>query len=272
MKPRTVTITPEDEGQLIGIYKDVFRGHPWHEDLICANSNRQLGDSMRCMVQYTRRVCEKYDPNQKKRTVENDCRSGYRLRLDKAAREGIALLPEGGLDRCVGCGDELKLIQFYPDFADHQELIAEAIREQGFVGYMINSDGKLVGFGWGYGIPQKRTVSVNFPAVTPMLEEAQIRPEEAFYFAEAGVAEEYQHHHLGSMVIAKMLKAALDRGHSTHVTRTINPFVHIILERLFSGMEGRELFKDPERGSTWFSWDFKDFNVKHANKLIANLS
>lgn len=272
MEPRSVAITPENEGMLVGVYKEVFSGHPWHEDLICANSKRQLGDSMRCMVQYTRRVCERYDPNPKKDTVENDCRDSYRLRQDLAAREGIVLLPVDGLERCMGCGDKLKLIQFYPDFADHQELIAEAIREQGFVGDMINLNGKVVGFGWGYGIPKKRTVSVNFPAVMPMLEGAQIRPEEAFYFAEAGVAEEYQHHHLGSAIVAKMLKTALDRGHKTHITRTINPFIHTMLEKLFSGVEGRELFKDPERGSMWFGWDFKDFNVKRADKLIANLS
>lgn len=272
MKPRTVEITPKNEERLVGIYKEVFNGHPWHEDLICANSKRPVGDPRRCMVQYTRKACEKYDPNPKKDTVENDCRGGYRLRQNLAEKEGIVLLPTDGLERCVGCGDELRLVQFYPDFADHQELIAEAIREPGFIGHMLNLGGKLVGFEWGYGIPKKRTISVNFPAVTPMLEGVQIKPEEAFYFAEAGVAEDYQHHHLGSAIIAKMLKAAQDRGHITHVTRTINPFVHIILERLFSGVEGRELFKDPERGSTWFSWDFKDFNVKHANKLIASLS
>jgi hypothetical protein len=176
-----------------------------------------------------------------------------------------------GLDKCVGCGDSLSLIQFYPDFADHQELIAEAIREHGFIGHMLHINGSPVGFSWGYGIPPKRTVSVNFPAVTPLLEGVQIAPGETFYFAEAGVVDEYQHHHLGSAVIAKMLRAALDRGHKTQITRTINPFVHTILERLFSGVEGKELFKDPERGSTWFRWDFKDLDTEHADTLAANL-
>ncbi len=270
-KPNTIMISPEYQGQLTGVYKEVFRGHPWHEDLICANSRRDLDDPQRCMAQYTERVCERFDPNKKTGAIENDCRGNYTKGFDKGAREGIILLPESGLEVCVGCGDQLKLIEFYPHFANHSELIREAIAEAGFIGYVLAKDTKPIGFIWGYTVPEKRTVSVAFPKVKPMLESKGINPRRTFYFAETGVVDVFQNHGFGSALIAKMLKAASESGYDTHITRTINPFIHAVLEKLFSGREGRFLFKDPERGSSWFAWDFRDFDGDCANNLIARV-
>lgn len=36
------SITEKNQRELTGVYKKVFSGHPWHEDLICANSQKNI--------------------------------------------------------------------------------------------------------------------------------------------------------------------------------------------------------------------------------------
>lgn len=263
-KPKAININSENQGELVGIYKQVFSGHPWHEDLICRNALRDLADPRRCMVQYTRKICERNDPDKKKGTIENDCRDEYEH------RENIFLLPELGLEKCIGCGDTLELIDFYPDFANHRELITEAVQEPGFIGYILKQDDPI-GFTWGYQLPEKRTISVNFPKIIPLLKDRGIKPEKTFYFAESGIIDSFQGQGLGSASIALMLRGASDKGYRTHITRTINPFIHAILEHIFSEQEGQELFEDPERESMWFRWNFEDLNRDYTNNLISRL-
>jgi hypothetical protein len=269
-KPKVIPVEGNQE-LLIDLYKRVFSGHPWHEDLICKNAQRELDDPKKCMVQYTRQFCERYDTDKASGKPKNDCRESYVKRLDVASREGIVLL-EGALERCVGCGEKLELIEFYPDFVDHRALIDEAVNERGFIGNMLVCHGNPIGFGWGYTVPRQKTKSVNFPLVIPLLGESGLTPEKTFYDAELGIESAFQNEGFGSSITALKIAEAHRKGHEAYCGRTINPFVHSILERVFSGRKGELLFKDPERGSSWFKWDFKDFDPKYVEKVSDRVS
>lgn len=54
-------------------------------------------------------------------------------------------------------------------------------------------------------------------------------------------------------------------------TRTISPFVHVYFGKTFSGKEGQFLFKDPERVSSWFKWDYKYLDVAYIQQKILNV-
>ena len=59
----TAKIDSFSSEQLGRVYKQVFAGHPWHEDLICSGALRQEGDPQKCLIQYTVSPCEVSDGN-----------------------------------------------------------------------------------------------------------------------------------------------------------------------------------------------------------------
>ena len=256
-------ITLDSMGQdkiddIASAYKDVFSGHPWHEDLVCSNVLQG-----KCSTQYTPKDCNMDDGS-------NDCREAYGSRKSSDGKQEIFLLPEGGLENCVGCGEPLKTISFYPEFRNHYEIVGEALDKQGFSGLLARDDsGKLIGFSWGYIAPYKKTISVNFPRVNPLLAEQGISPDSSFYAAETGVVGEYQGQGVGSVISgARLLKAFREVKPKFLITRTLNPAVHSIFTKIFSGVEARTLFKDPEASGTWFAWDFDDFNPETVKSSI----
>ena len=259
-------ISINNASSLFRIYKEVFQGHPWHEDFVCINSKREDGDSKKCMTQYTKNLCINYDFNKNTGTTENDCRKSYQK------RDTIFILSEegSGLEKCVGCGDELRLIEFYPEFINHKDLITEAMGEKGFIGYIAHNNNP-VGFSWGYEFQYKDTLTVHFSEVLELLNTRGILPEEIFYGSEVGVVNRFQNQGIGSALSALRLLKAKEKQFPFFLTRTINPYIHIMLKKMFSGKEGEFLFKDPERSSKWFKWSFSDFNVDEAEKIASTL-
>jgi hypothetical protein len=162
-------------------------------------------------------------------------------------------------------------MNFYPEVINQRELIEEAIALNGFIGFQVLYNNIPVGFSWGFQIPQDRTRSVNFPIIVPLLKEKGINPEKTFYGAETGVREEYQDRKIGSVLVSKRSLAAFEEGYSYFTFRTINPKMIRIISNLFSDKFPLELFKDPETGSPWFSWNFEDFNINTAKEKIGKL-
>ncbi|MBT6690376.1 GNAT family N-acetyltransferase [archaeon] len=241
-------------GSLASVYKEVFSGHPWHEDLACDN----------CGTPYASELCERYDLNKEQKVV-NDCRNGYTLRND------VFLLPKGGLDSCVECEKPLELVDFYPNFVNHQELIDEALDKEGFEGFMLYDENRPIGFSWGYMVPDKKTTSVNFPKVKDLLNNEGFVPNKTFYGAESGIIDSYQNRGLGSVLVAKRLEKAAKRNFEHFVNRTINPAMGIITSKTLSGKPPRDLFKDPERNSKWFGWDIKNLDQEYLTKVMDRL-
>jgi|GEM_PF-1304550 len=268
MRGEKVSIRPvkaEDKEVLAKIYKEVFSGHPWHEDLICANVLQE-----KCATQYTFNECERYDLDSSGKKI-NSCEEGYRARVGGNGVQEIVLLDrENPLEKCVGCGEELKVIPYYPNYRNHIELIEESINEDKFVGQIATQEsGRVVGFAWGYFVPPKRTIAVNFPLINPLLEEKGINPKTSFYDSEIGVLDELQGQGIGNILFyTKLLRAHEHHSPEFLLGRTINPIIHKQLERIFSGKKARELFNDPETRSPWFSWEFKDFDKDGVWKKI----
>jgi len=271
MELRAVRINPQNKEGLVGTYKEVFKGHPWHEDLICANSVLEINDPKKCMVQYTKSPCEKFDLDKKAGIIENDCRECFVKRFDSSQKSGIIHLNGQNLEKCIGCGDNLRLIDFYPDFTDHISLIDEAVAHKGFVGYILKNDSDIIGFSWGYDVPHENTKSVKFSLVTPELIKKNVVPEETFYGAEVGIVDKFQNSGHGTITSGLRIAAAANEGKKAYVTRTINPYIISMLEKMFSGTPGEFLFKDPERDSSWYRWDMQNLNRDYLNNRACNI-
>jgi len=217
-------IEEKDLPVLYELYKNVFSGYPWYEDLACSN----------CKALYT------------KKKIKED------------SKDRVTELKN--FTSCLKCNKSLELVSYYPDVVDQMKLIDEAVNLNGFIGYIALINNDLAGFSWGYKVPDKRTISVNFPEIIPALTVQGICQEKAFYGAETGVIEKYQGIGLGRKLVSRRAKEAFKQGYKTFLNRTINSKMRKILQSLFSGIEPAVLFKDPETKSQWFSYDFKDYN------------
>jgi hypothetical protein len=225
-------ISLSDFGSLSEVYREVFSGFPWYEDLACKT----------CKALYTNK------------NIKED------------SKDRVFSL--GNLENCLKCNSPLDLISYYPDVINQDKLIEEAINMSGFSGYVVLDGSRIIGFTWGYSIPTKRTESVNFPQVVPALQTLGIDPSQAFYGAESGVIESYQSKGIGKLLVSKRTLAAFESDYKTFVNRTINPRMRAVLKNIFSGTEPKVLFKDPETGSQWFSWDFRDFSYAAVKKNL----
>ena len=217
-------IETKDIPLLYNLYKDVFSGYPWYEDLACVN----------CKTLYTNK----------------------KIREESLDR----VIPIGNIASCLKCNNPLQLVSYYPEIIDQIQLINEAAGLDGFIGYIALIDNSPAGFTWGYKMPAKRTVSVNFPEINPALKAEGITEEQSFYGAETGVVEKYQGIGLGRKLVSLRAKDSFELGYRIFLNRTINPKMRKILQSLFSGVEPQILFKDPETQSQWFSYDYKNYS------------
>ncbi len=253
-------ISPYNVGLLKDLYKEVFSGHPWHEDMICSGALLSRENPSFCMVQYTERSC-----------CEDSCSDLSVSRDQQGVPRGLVFLcKENNLDTCPGCGEQLNPIPFYPDYVDHVALMDEAVSLPGFKGYILTENDFPVGFSWGYPFPSEPTKSVNFPVANKVLRERGINHKKCFYTAEIGVVEDYQRGGNGSILSTIKLRDAARDNYKHFILRTINPAVHKIFGRTFKGKDGEVLFTDPERGNNWFMWNLKDFDGDYVFKVLNN--
>lgn len=240
-------ISKADIEPLSCVYKEVFSGTPWYEERICSGSKEE-GEG-KCKIQYTSRALPK----------------DYAWKADFEKREGI-VGSVNGLENCMVCGR--KLIEFYPDFVDQKKLIEQAIEMPGFIGFALEAGKEFVGFSWGYRVPKDmRTESVNFPIIAPLLAEQGLEAEQTFYGAELGIVDRMQDSGLGFMASGARLNEARRQKYRFFVLRTKNPKVISIGRKAFSGQEGRKLFNDPQNGTPWYAWDFRNFNEEAFENL-----
>ncbi|MCR4284578.1 MAG: hypothetical protein NUV97_00860 [archaeon] len=216
-----VPLTEDNKQDCYELYKSVFSGAPWFEDRACSTAG--------CKAQFS---------------------GNPRIREDK--RKNTFFLPYYGT-YCPSCENPLRLVDYYPEKVDQEKIIDEAIQLSGFVGYLVNVCGSLVGFSWGYKIPKTRTESVDFEKVRPLLEERGINPERAFYCAETGVIDEFQGRGLGRLVSTRRFEKVDKDDFSFICNRTINPAMLKIMDTTFGS--GRKLFNDPKNGTPWFCWE-----------------
>ncbi len=257
------------KNSILNAYKSIFSGHPWEEELICANALVNGENSVpKCETQYRTKPCEKYDLIKETNEIINDCRGNYYTRDRIYLLSDVYLVNNGN---CFGCGEPLKTINFYPDFVNHKKLFDEAISEPGFIGKLSLVDGKITGFSWGYSLGTIRTSSVRFDLLKPQFVNLGMNPKNTFYAAETGVLDEYRNIGLGTVIAMQRVLEAMTQGYEYAVTRTINPFTIKYFNRAFGGYQGIELFKDPERSSKWYMWKFENINVEYINDKTAKL-
>jgi len=232
------------------VYKEVFAGFPWYEDKVC--SGIRTGE---CKVQYTPQKLPKK----------------FEWAFAPGKNEGV--VGDVNFDsqkNCIICNRIL--IDFYPDFVDQDELIAEATGKEGFIGYVLrDEDLTPIGFSWGYKLPEERTKSVDFPAINPLLQKLSINPSRAFYGAELGIVDKRRREGLGFLASATRINAARLVDYEWFVVRTKNEAALSILKRVFSN-QIKGLFDDPERGTPWYACNFKDFDKPGVQKKLEQIA
>jgi len=249
-----IPISDDRLDDLANLYKAVFSGHPWHEDLICESKGCERFGS-----QYTYVECDREDTGQQ----AVNCREQYRFRSNPR----IFLLAKEADPVCMSCGSEL--ISYYPGHTSHHRLLGNALQQRTFVGYLALLNGQPAGFSFGYAVPTIDTPSVAFSQVTELLIGKGLNLKHTFYAAETGVADYAQGERIGGAVHAKRILDARQQGMTDVVFRTLNPFVHRYFSTSFGGKRVEELFTDPVRqGSKWFRWKMTDLDESAVNDQV----
>lgn len=249
--------------RLAALYKSIFAGHPWHEDLIClpcteAEKQRSALEGPPPEIRlYTIKTCDRIDVGS---VSANDCTGKY------ANRQDVTLV-DSEQPHCPKCGADLS--PYYPSYVDHHNLLSDAVDKTGFVGYVGAVGNQLVGFSFGYPVPKLDTPSVAFSKVSVLLESHGLVPASCFYAAETGVSDDFQRLGLGTSLSAKRLLDVWVSGLECVIVRTLNPYVFRYFRKCFNGQEEQELFRDPvKKGSRWFKWDMADFNENATRSLM----
>ncbi|RJQ15513.1 GNAT family N-acetyltransferase [Candidatus Woesearchaeota archaeon] len=120
-----------------------------------------------------------------------------------------------------------------------EELI-EVMQKEGFAGSMA-IDEEVIGFSWGYKVPEENTTRVDFVAIRKQLELAKFDPEKAFYGADLGVKLLYRQQGLGTMLLANIGMHGYDAG----VFRTKNPAMLRLMRKTY----GQEALSFPEESA-----------------------
>ena len=232
-------LSATNRADLAKVYKNVFQGSPWYEDRVCSGILLPEGNVERCTVQYTPKKIPQ----------------AYEGKLNETTRSGV--VGESDFSQTTNCRVCQKpLIEFYPEFVNQTQLIAEAMQEEGFSGLLARCNEELVGFGWGYAMPQTPTPSVDFPRVIPTLRALGVEREKAFYWSEVGVVEAYQRRGIGRKITQSLLQERDQRTYDWLTLRTKNEAVTKILKDLFPGQEIKPRFNDPVRGTPWYVLSF----------------
>ncbi|MCL4373575.1 MAG: hypothetical protein M1360_01485 [Candidatus Marsarchaeota archaeon] len=262
----TVKDSPERKKEIMDAYKKIFSGHPWEEEYICKNALVTGPDGkQKCNAVYRSEACEEYDVVPGTGEIINDCRGEF------AKRENIFLLSSVIDGLCKVCKEKLEVIEFYPEYVDYIALFNEALSEEGFIGKVFENENRTIAFSWGYRLPNKRTSSVRFDLLGPIFEQKGITPENTFYAAETGVVQEFRKIGIGTLVSSERVLSAYNQGYTYLITRTINPYTVEYFKKIFSGTDETFLTHDPERGSDWYMWKFKDMNKGYASSKLSNL-
>ena len=246
-------ISPASLDDLATLYQLVFAGHPWHEDLLC----------LRCTAEAEKRAAADGGAVEIRLYTTNAC--------SKSHSGPAPTLLLGAAPTCPECNSALSA--YYPDYKDHHELLAEALTQPRFVGYLGRVGEELAGFSFGYSVPSVDTKTVAFTMVVPLLERKGLSPSRCFYAAETGIADAFQRAGFGSALTGKRLLDLPGADFDVVIARTANEAVHAYFRRQFGGRDGEKLFDDPVKpGSSWFKWNMADFDERTTRELVARVS
>lgn len=227
--------------ETVSIYAKVFSGAPWYEEMKCAAKN--------CGTAYG-------TPDEKER--------------------GYAEIEAAGICKNSKCKvndandpTTLELVPFYT--GDDQyglDIFKEATSMDDFIGFIGKKDDELIGFSWGYKVPEVNTESVWFAEipeeklieegrlpVIELLKKYNINPGSTFYAAETGVAENARTGGVATTLSSTRVCEARDLGYENVVFRTKNAVLIKTFQKIFGKQGLTTLFEDPnpaKEGTMWY--------------------
>jgi hypothetical protein len=124
---------------------------------------------------------------------------------------------------CRRCQQPLQLLDYWYG-GPALEVFEDAVARSGFVGIGARDvSGQLIGFSWGFAVPEADTPTVLFGQAAELLRSSGLELATTFYAAETGVDPAYRMHGIGSQVSYTRLRKTRDVGFHNVCFRTINP-------------------------------------------------
>jgi len=136
------------------------------------------------------------------------------------------------------------------------EVLDNAHKKESFLGVIAILENKIVGFSFGYRLPEKSTENVAFAKVRELFKSKEIESDNVFYGAETGVDPELQNKGIGTEMFDYRMKLVRSKGYSGVASRTINLAMVRVYEKVFGKKNVQEIFKDPVKSErTWYYVD-----------------
>ena len=233
---RITKLEKEPKELLFSLYIDVYSGHPWHEQYECKNEN--------CGVTYS-----------------DGCKRENSKICDEFVKRENLYLKKGKF--CGNCGGELEKC-LKPMWT--KEVVAEdfenALNQDEFIGNGIRLDEELVGFYWGFKMPNKDTHHVWYEKAGKMLLNEGIDPSRVFYHTEIGISPKHQGKGLGKKLLFASSKEASEKFDIV-LYRTVNPAVNHIYATILDTL-AIPIFKDPNpaKDQLWYAFNLKRLKEK----------
>jgi ribosomal protein S18 acetylase RimI-like enzyme len=133
------------------------------------------------------------------------------------------------------------------------KVLDSAINNNGFRGVIAVLNSKVMGFSFGYELPDYNTDSVAFSKVKNMFKSKNIPSDKLFYGAETGIDPDYQNKGFGTIMFDERMKLVKSEGYFGVCSRTINPAMIRVYEKVFGEENVKAVFKDPvNKERTWY--------------------
>jgi len=141
------------------------------------------------------------------------------------------------------------------------EVIDGAIGKNDFIGAVAEKENKIIGFTFGYPLSLREDPGID--AVRENLTKIGIDVGNVFYGAEAGVEPELRNLGIGTNVFDYRRRLVRNKGFSGVASRTKNPAMIRVYEKVFGADQVQAVFQDPVNiDRTWYYVHLKESNKK----------
>lgn len=112
---------------------------------------------------------------------------------------------------------------YYESWTKQESLdeLLRSSRKEGFICVFAEKEEDIIGFSWGYKLPENNLERIAFEKIRNKLEENKINPNKTFYGAESGVRIDLRKKGIGTLMLRKRFAACKD--FNTVIFRTKNP-------------------------------------------------
>jgi len=123
--------------------------------------------------------------------------------------------------------------------------LEDAMRRKGFICLVAKLADKVVGFSWGFLVPDEDVRNITFTKIRKMLSDKGIDADTCFYGAVTAVLPDFQRRGIGTELITRRTELAREHGVTGLLNRTKNDNMVKSYKKVFGEENVITLFNDP---------------------------